>query len=293
MRLPAIKPLKSYFFSQEKCPIVLKTFFEDECAEAWLCFVNNQASRFHSIILKVESEKVCMVEVAQTLECFKLNLIARRNEPYIPIEVLKILKYLENEGQIDITKYKKKAISFYTTCIEYMDQWTPYYNEILILKWTLLETTPEWPEIQKSYEFILDKKSDIILNESELFDEMSCVKAFVSKERIDAWKIKETAVDQKWVEIFSHFDDKNISYNNVFKIIEFCICLPGSNAPVERVFSIMANIWTKEKSQLSIETLRSLLITRCNYEMNCLEFFEYIEKKTLLLKKIHSVEKYK
>jgi hypothetical protein len=46
------------------------------------------------------------------------------------------------------------------------------------------------------------------------------------------------------------------------KCLEFMICLPGSTASVEGIISIMNSIWTKEKSRLSIETLRAMLIVR-------------------------------
>ena len=40
-------PLKTYFLSLSNCPSILKSFFENECAQIWLCFVQKQAYLFH------------------------------------------------------------------------------------------------------------------------------------------------------------------------------------------------------------------------------------------------------
>jgi hypothetical protein len=45
-------------------------------------------------------------------------------------------------------------------------------------------------------------------------------------------------------------------------IVESILCLPGSTAPVERIFSVMSTVWAKEKSRLSVETMRATLVAR-------------------------------
>ena len=67
--------------------------------------------------------------------------------------------------------------------------------------------------------------------------------------------------------------------------------MPVSNVPTEGIFSWMNNLWSFE-TQLSAETLKTLLIKKCNYDMTCFELYEFIGKNNELLKKIHSVEKY-
>ena len=67
------------------------------------------------------------------------------------------------------------------------------------------------------------------------------------------WKNKKNTLAGKWTEISKHFIDKDLPCKNLLKIVEYIFSLPGSNPPVERVFSIMNNIWSTEKSQLSVE----------------------------------------
>ena len=38
------------------------------------------------------------------------------------------------------------------------------------------------------------------------------------------------------------------------------------------VFSISNKIWSSEKAQMGLETLESLLILKCNIEIDCAEF---------------------
>ena len=51
----------------------------------------------------------------------------------------------------------------------------------------------------------------------------------------------------------------NSKHENISKIVEFCFYMPVSNDPTERIFSWMNNLWSFEKIQLSVETLKALL----------------------------------
>lgn len=48
-------------------------------------------------------------------------------------------------------------------------------------------------------------------------------------------------------------------------MIQYILCLP--NASTERVFGQMNKVWAKEKSQLKIETLKAILITKTGVEL--------------------------
>jgi len=42
---------------------------------------------------------------------------------------------------------------------------------------------------------------------------------------------------------------QDISCANVFKMVEFCLSLSGTNAATESVFSLMNDVWTSEKNE--------------------------------------------
>lgn len=76
-------------------------------------------------------------------------------------------------------------------------------------------------------------------------------------------------------------------------VVEFSFSLPGSNAAVERVFSLMNSTWTKSRNQLDISTVEASLIIKTSFDgMSCRQFYESILAKKTLLQKVHSSAKY-
>lgn len=290
--LKLFKPLKEYFLSQPKCPTILKSFFEDPVSEAWLFFVHCQATLFHDYITQIESQKICMTEVSLIINELKFKISQRKEEKFFPIAVKKIIIELSQKKVLDINEFKSTASQFYANCIEYLNQWDTAYQEVEILKWVLLRETPAWEDVESSFVFIMDKRNELNINNTELFDELALVKRYTTSEKLKQWNENKKSAEERWVEVFKHFKEGGISFQNILKVVEFSLCLPGSNAPTERVFSILNNIWTSEKAQLKVNTLKSILITKYNYDLNCLEFKEYLKSNEGLLKQIYSAEKY-
>jgi hypothetical protein len=75
-------------------------------------------------------------------------------------------------------------------------------------------------------------------------------------------------------------------------MVEFAMFLPGKSAPVERVFSIMGNIWSAERGRRSVSTVKHLLNVKINSEFSCCEFYDVIKTNKPFLKKVMSSEKY-
>ena len=84
-----------------------------------------------------------------------------------------------------------------------------------------------------------------------------------------------------------------MSVTNASELVQFVRCLPGTNAATERAFSHMNKIWTSEKTQLKVPTLKALLMTKVNFKHTCMEFYGVLKSTPELLKKISSSEKYK
>lgn len=78
----------------------------------------------------------------------------------------------------------------------------------------------------------------------------------------------------------------------LLKIVAYILCLPGTSATVERVFSLVNDIWSIDKARLSIGTLRDLLYVRYNMKTSCLEFFEFLKGQPKMLEEIGSDGKY-
>jgi hypothetical protein len=82
--------------------------------------------------------------------------------------------------------------------------------------------------------------------------------------------------------------EKRLDFQDFCNIVEFILCLPGSTAPVERIFSVMNSMWSKEKSRLSVETIRAILVVRQNSVVECEKFYDNVLKDRNLLHKITS-----
>lgn len=135
--LPAVErvlklysPLKSYFLSLEKCPVVLENFFCSEVSELWLKFIHNQASMFQNVIQKIEGENISVIEVAKQLNDLKIKCCERLDMGYVPLTLKNDLKNLEEQGLLDRQWFTSRIKNYYSTCVEYLNKWTVHMNEI-------------------------------------------------------------------------------------------------------------------------------------------------------------------
>jgi hypothetical protein len=71
------------------------------------------------------------------------------------------------------------------------------------------------------------------------------------------------------------------------------LALPGSNAPIQRVFSKINALWSDEKKTLKIETVKALTIVKTHFRVfSCSQFFSQISKEKMFLEQVHKSDKY-
>lgn len=163
----------------------------------------------------------------------------------------------------------------------------------MIFAWCALDQQPEWKFIEASAKFISSKQRfDIESCDMELFDQFTYLKKYVSENKIHSWEENNVTFDQRWVECFQHFAKNNIPFNHISKIVAYILSLPGTSASVERLFSLINDVWSTEKTRLDINTLRDILYVRYNIKMSCLEFFNFIKNQSEILEQIGSTDKY-
>lgn len=275
--LPAIErvlkmyePLKSYFLSIDKCPIVLQTIFEDPSSELWLMFLHNQSSMFHKTILAIEGDKNTIMEVSGQIFDLISKLEERLAADFISTPVKQILNNLTESGQIDKQRFMLHVKFFYKNSLQYLEKWTSQYKYAKDFQWACLKTAIKWEDVEKSFVFV-SQKTDQTISENDLFDEVGYINKYIDDIKLSEWKEQNVSVDLRWVDIFQHFSTRGVPFKNILKLVEYILCLPGTNAVTERIFSLINEIWTVEKTQLSVETVKAILILKMQYK-NCDNF---------------------
>lgn len=161
-----------------------------------------------------------------------------------------------------------------------------------------LHSAPSWSEVKEAMKSIAEKTSfDLNLNSSKVLQQYDFVRNYCSAEKLASWNKPDkdkrtTRTEDRWVEIFNYFDKQNVPYIEFSQIVEYVLCLPGTSAPVERIFSIAKKIWKLESASLHMETLKSILFVKHNIELTCTEFYEFLKTQPELLRKISSQNKY-
>jgi uncharacterized protein YjaZ len=93
--------------------------------------------------------------------------------------------------------------------------------------------------------------------------------------------------------MLAYFTKENINAVNINCLISFCLALPGSNALIEHVFSIINVLWSDEKSRLKIQAVKALTIVKTHFkDFSCSELFSQILKENVFLEQIHKSDKY-
>jgi hypothetical protein len=288
--LKIFEGLKSYFNSQELCPAIIKSFFKDDLGELYMWFVHSQLILFNKAILSIEKSKASAVDVAISFEKLLYNLKERQDNLFIPLKAKLILERLEKEGHVDRSKLEKVFYNFYERCISYLKLWEKSLGDALNFSW-ITENSIEWTSLQESAYKINEKIGKQCINQDELFDEYVLLKEFWESKK-EEWKTQSIGSEEKWVQFFTHLKEKDVSVPSLRLLMEYIFSMPGTSAPVERIFSLMNNAWSDDRSLMHESTVKGLLICKMNIQATCTQFYEKIKNNTAFLKKVHSSEKY-
>ncbi|KAF0717745.1 protein FAM200B-like [Aphis craccivora] len=271
--LQMFEPLKVYFESTE-CPTILKEFFENPVGEVWFWFIHNNSLLFHQAILKIEGDKISATEAS--LDKVKASLS-------------KLQSLNPNEDVYD--QFSLKAEKFYSSCINYLNKWSTNMNNIKLFSWICLHDLVTWNQITTSCETFKNSLGTN-LNEDQLFDEIGHLKLYLTKEKLTDWNKNNISTEDRWLEFFRFMKGKLVPVPNLEKLCEFVLCLPGTSAPIERLFSHINKYWTSEKSQLEISSLKSIMQVYTNFDESCHKMFNMLKMDQKILKEIHGSQKY-
>ena len=283
-------PLKSYFMSQSNVPKIIQNFFENVCSPVYLKFVHNQAVMFKNVVLKLEKNCMSAVEAKFILKDLEDQLTERLERMYIPLIIRNEITVLEQSEPHFRNKFMSEIKLFYEKSLNYIQEWTKPLEELDCFSWTLLRTRLNWNDIVLCCDFLNGK---VKVNDGILIEEIRKINLYATNEKILEWNKSSLDCDKRWIEIFKHLGEECITYDEILKLIEFSFSLPGTNAPVERVFSLINDIWTTAKTQITLKSIEAQVFIKNNTSKSCLEFYKEIENNNDLLKQVHHTEKYK
>lgn len=148
-----------------------------------------------------------------------------------------------------------------------------------------------WEEVEKCYNYLISK--NVILNEALLFNQLTKVQEIVEEEINNNLEWHNKIASDKWVCVFSKMAKEfPEQYIDIFRMCEYLFSLPGHNANVERIFSLMSIQWTDERSKLLPETVEAILQCLVNLDQDCGEMYHYISKNKDIVKAAKSSNKY-
>ena len=138
------------------------------------------------------------------------------------------------------SKIQQDFVKFYDSVIAYISKWFDFSSDNVMVKLTPIGLYDElsFPDLEQMVAAL--KLTDRIKMD-QLHEEFCASREVIQKATKDTTK----STSEKWVAIFQNVGKDNMT--NMFKIVSFVLSVPGSNAFVERIFSLMANKWWRKK----------------------------------------------
>ena len=123
--------LKSFFLSQEKPPVVIKKFFEDDFSEIYLWHMHSLMSVFHSHILEMERRDNSIVEVRNILNKVHTMLEERMRNSFMSLKVKGLLAQRRKDGLgQECDKFCADVQGMYSACLQYLQKWVKHMEVI-------------------------------------------------------------------------------------------------------------------------------------------------------------------
>lgn len=92
----------------------------------------------------------------------------------------------------------------------------------------------------------------------------------------DKENLKNSTIEEFWKFIadMKNIDD-TIMFPQLNKLLSIILCLPQSNAPPERIFSIVTDIMCTKRNKLSSSNLNALCIVRSHFQSKNIHCFDF------------------
>ena len=215
-----------------------KTFEEEvntDTAEIYLCFFHNVGCVFDLLVKKLELTDLCITDVYEEVKQFKMKMLQRKQDSFFGFQTKRLM---EKQLPAQRSKIQQDFVKLYDS------------NVMVKLKPIGLYDELSFPDLEQMVAAL--KLTDRI-NMDQLYEEFGASREEIQK----ATKHTTKSTSEKWVSMFQNVGKDNMT--NLFKIVSFVLSVPGSNALVERIFSLMANKWSDSRNRCSTELIKNVL----------------------------------
>lgn len=174
-------------------------------------------------------------------------------------------------------------MKFYDTVITYIDKWFDFSPENVMVKLIGLYEELSFTDLEQ---VVVALKMTETVSMDQLYEEFCASREEIQKARQDTTK----STSEKWVAVFQNLGKANLI--NMFRIVSFVLSVPGSNAFVERIFSLMTIKWSDSRNRCSTELIKNELQISVNCDLSCKDFSLAMQKDKGLLESVKSSKKY-
>lgn len=282
-------PLKAYFESNQNCPRSIKRAFEDESFMFWLKFIEAQLVTSNEYVLKTESSIAAAFEVASDMACLRDKIQRRKDDNFLPFESRFEFDKLLVSKQVEI---KEDVKLFYSSLSGYLDKWLKSLDGTEVFPWMKLVNYIDFEkDVVPAANYFKEHHPNSDLSMDALYDEFALLQLYVT-ENLSRWSSSQTSTDHRWLELLKSFKDQYRPIPNTSTLAQYALAVPGTSTEVERLFSIIKDVWGAEKGRLDHKTLEAHLDIKYNSNKTCQEFFAECKNNRKLLAQVQTSEKY-
>lgn len=127
--------LKTYFLTQDKCPTILKTFFDNPVSIAWLYFIQSPLKVVCDTITRIESDNISASEVYEELEMVCGKIRNRQSQQFFTSKLALLIEELDKKISSK-TNFIDKVDDFYSVFLSYVEKWSCHFEPFKVFRWT-------------------------------------------------------------------------------------------------------------------------------------------------------------
>ncbi|GFV97767.1 dimer_Tnp_hAT domain-containing protein [Trichonephila clavipes] len=181
----------------------------------------------------------------------------------------------------EVEKFTKNATNAYHRALAYIEKWYPFENQNYKTFSCLNLECGRLPTLDQLLDLWSISPWKQQIPPEQIYDELAAYQSV-----FPSLKLERNSIEM-WCKFFQKEEAPNL-----LKIVQFVCSVPVSNVFVERIFSVMGNVWTDERNRLAVNTVKSELCIVFNISSSCTEFKDAISTNKPLLKAVSSNAKY-